>query len=137
MVPSDGGSHLTFALARLLWETRCKAPWLARGTDWCWAKLESSEVLDGYSVKFALEFLDQVGDSTRAEAAIDRFRGKLGDDGALPVPGGIEGERLRPLDLSPRPGLRSRALVSPGLIEAELDRLEHEQPADGGGASNF
>jgi hypothetical protein len=137
MVPSHGGSHLTFALVAQLCETRCKAAWLARGTEWCWAKLESSEVLDGYWVKFALEFLDHVADSKRADAAIDRFRRKLGEDGSIPVPDGIEGERLKPLDLSPRPGLRSRALFSAGMMEADLDRLEHEQQADGGWEIDF
>jgi hypothetical protein len=137
MVPSHDGSHLTFALAGQLWETRSNAPWLARGTDWCWAKLESSQVLDGYWIKFALEFLDHVAESTRAEAAIDRFRRKLGEDGSIPVPDGIEGERLRPLDLSPRPGLRSRALFSARMIEADLDRLEHEQQSDGGWEIDF
>lgn len=137
MVPSDGGSHLTFALAARLWEARSGAPWLARGTAWCWAKLEQSNDLDGYWVKFALDFLDHVPDDARAEAALERFGAQLAEDGTLPVPGGLEDERLTPLELSPRRGRRSRALFKAGLIEADLDRFEREQQPDGGWEIDF
>ena len=32
MVPSDGGSHLTFALAAVLWELGAPGPWRERAT---------------------------------------------------------------------------------------------------------
>ncbi len=132
MVPSDGGSQLTFALAGALWEARSREPWLRRATEWCWAKLERPDELSPYSVKFALDFLDRVPDETRATVAIDALRDRIGADGSLPVPGGTENERLTPLMLSERPGRRSRALFSGELIEADLDRLEQGQRDDGG-----
>lgn len=33
MVPSDGGSHVTFALTGALWEAGSREPWLRRATD--------------------------------------------------------------------------------------------------------
>ena len=132
MVPSDGGSHLTFAIAGALWEAGSTSPWLAAGTEWCWAKLEQPEELGAYSVKFALDFLDHVPDEARAMDAIERLRVRLGEDGSVRVPGGTEDERLTPLVLSERPGGRSRALFTAAQIEDDLDALEREQQDDGG-----
>ena len=132
MVPSEGGSHLTFALAGALWEAGTDAPWLQRGTQWCWSRLEGPGDLGGYVVKFALEFLDRVPDEARARAAIDRLSALIGPDGTVAVAGGTEDERLRPLVLSQRPGRRSRALFEESQIESELDALERGQQEDGG-----
>jgi hypothetical protein len=132
MVPSDGGSHLTFALAARLVEAGSREPWLARAADWCWARLERPELLGAYGVKFGVGFLDRVPDAGRAAAAIEALRPLLGDDGSMPVPGGTEDELLTPLTLSPRPGLRSRALFTDAQIAADLDRLEAGQRDDGG-----
>jgi hypothetical protein len=41
-------------------------------------------------------------------------------------------EKLRPVDFSPRPGTRSRALFSDELIAASLDHIEGGQREDGG-----
>ncbi|HWF52742.1 MAG TPA: hypothetical protein VG294_19010 [Solirubrobacteraceae bacterium] len=132
MVPSDGGSFLTFALAAALWQTPVREPWLEQGTDWCWAQLEDAEAPGGYWVKFALEFLDSVPDRERALAAIARLRPALGEDGSLPVPGGTENERITALTLSPGPGRRSRNLFAEEQIVHDLDELEREQLEDGG-----
>jgi hypothetical protein len=132
MVPSEGGSHLTLALAAVLWRLGIADPWRQRGSEWGWRRIEGTEPLGGYWVKFGLAFLDAVPDGVRAAAAIETLRPRLGADGSLPVPGGTESERLRPLTLSPTPGARSRALFAPALIEDELDRLEAAQEEDGG-----
>jgi hypothetical protein len=132
MVPSDGGSHLTFAIAGMLWRAGFREPWREQATDWCWARLEHPDELSAFSVKFALDFLDAVPDHSRAIAAIERLRSRIGPDGTLPVAGGTEDERLTPLTLSQRPDGRSRALFSDDQIEADLDRLEQEQQDDGG-----
>ena len=132
MVPSEGGSHLTFALAGAFWEAGSRDPWLGRATEWCWARLEDSEELGAYWVKFALDFLDRVPDEARVTAALAALRGRIGADGSIPVPGGTENERLTPLALSERPGRRSRALFTDDQIEADLDRLEAGQRDDGG-----
>jgi hypothetical protein len=135
MVPSDGGSHLTFALAgELLAAGAPGGPWLDRGTDWCWRTLEGGAPLPAYTVKFALGFLDRVPekDDTRARAAVELLRPRVGADGTVPVEGGTEDERLRPLTLSPRPGARSRTLFSDAQIADDLDRLAADQRDDGG-----
>lgn len=132
MEPAPGGSHLTFAIAARLWELKADSPWLRRATDWCWARLEAPDPLDGFWVKFGLDFLDHVPDQARAQAAVERIRPALQADGSLPVPGGLEDERLTPLALSARPGRRSRALFTGGQIEADLDALEDGQQPDGG-----
>jgi hypothetical protein len=130
--PSSGSSFLTFALAGALWRAGTGEPWLARATEWCWAELEDPAGLHAYGVKCALEFLDAVPDEPRARAALERLRAKLDPDGSIPVSGGTEDERLTPLILSERPGLRSRALLTDAQIEADLDRLEQGQQDDGG-----
>jgi hypothetical protein len=137
MEPSPAGSHLTFVLAARLHEAGATDPWLSRGTEWCWAKLESGDELTGYWVKFSLEFLDHVPEGSRAEAAVERLRPHLSPDGSVPVPGGVENERITPLVLSPRPGLRSRVLFPDDLIAAELDELERGQEKDGGWEFEF
>src|SRR2546426_10497129 len=45
MVPSDGGSFLTFAIAARLWEAGSSEPWLHPATDCCWSKLARSPAL--------------------------------------------------------------------------------------------
>jgi hypothetical protein len=132
MVPSDGGSHLTFAIAAALSRAGSGEPWLTRATAWCWAKLDRPDELSAYTVKFALNFLDAVPDHARATAAVERLRSRIDADGSMPVEGGTEDERLSPLTLSQRPDGRSRALFSTDQIDADLDRLEHQQQDDGG-----
>ena len=105
--------------------------WLERATDWCWRSIEENEQPAGYWLKFALAFLDAVPDEERARAAIASLAGRVDPSAAEPV-GGVEGETLRPLDLSPRPGSRSRALVTEAQIEAHLDAVQSEQREDGG-----
>lgn len=137
MAPSEGSGFLTFALAARLWQAGSSDPWLPRATEWCWAELEGSDDVGGYTLKFALDFLDAVPDPRRAAAAVERLRPMLGPDGCLPVPGGTENEKITPLDLSERPGAPSRALFTHEQIEADLDRLEQGQQEDGGWDFDF
>jgi hypothetical protein len=132
MVPSDGGSHLTFALAAVLSAAGSDSSWVPQAIDWCWQKLERPEDLNAYWVKYALSFLDKVRDKQRAAAAVESLRPLLDSDGSLPVAGGTENERLTPLALSPRPGALSRALFTEDQIGADLDELESGQLDDGG-----
>jgi hypothetical protein len=132
MVPSEGGSILTFALAAVLWEGEIEHPWRERASRWCWERLAQPDALGGYGVKFALAFLDRVPESQRAVAAIESLRPRLRGDGSIPVAGGTADERLTPLALSPQPGSRSRALLTEEQIRADLDRLESAQQDDGG-----
>jgi hypothetical protein len=119
------GSMLTFGVAAVLGDR------LPRATAWCWDALERVEKPGAYWLKFALAFLDAAPDEARARATVASLAARADLDAMAPV-GGVEGERLRPLDLSPRPGTRSRALFSDEQIEAHLDEVEASQEEDGG-----
>jgi len=136
MQPNDGGM-LTFAVAAHLWKLGVEHPWLDAATAWCWAQLDADILVGGYTVKFALDFLDAVPEPDRVVAAVERLRPALREDGTIPVEGGQDDERLTPLALSPVPGAPSRALFTEAQIGAELDRLENEQLADGGWDFDF
>jgi hypothetical protein len=137
MEPNPEAGFLTYALAAGLWRLGVRHPWLEKATTWCWNRIDAIEEPGGYTVLFALQFLDAVPDPARAAAAVDRFRSAIRDDGTVAVEGGIEGEHIEPLDLSPRPGAPSRALFSDETIAADLDRLEREQLDDGGWDFHF
>jgi len=137
MVPSDGGSHLTFGLAAVLSTAAVSSDWLATATRWCWQRLERPGELGGYWLKYALDFLDATPDDERARATIERLRPLLRDDGTVPVPGGAADEKLTPLTLSSRPGRRSRTLFADTQVTADLDNLEHGQQDDGGWTFDF
>lgn len=135
---SPGGpTFLTFALAGALWRTEVRSSWLERATEWCFRELENDEDPFAYTVVFGLRFLDAAPDADRALTIIDRLRPLLDDDGCMPVAGGIEGERVTPLDLSSLPGSRSRAMFSDEQIADDLNRLEEEQLDDGGWDFDF
>jgi hypothetical protein len=131
MLPTDGGSQLTYGLAAGLWRLGVETPWRERGTEWCWERIENGGA-GGYAVKFALGFLDAVPDEDRVRRAIETLGARIEPDGTIPVPGGTEDERLTPLALSPHPGSRSRSLFAEEMIEADLDRLAAGQAPDGG-----
>lgn len=132
MVPTPGGSHLTFGLAAALIAAGSSAHWVPKGAEWCWRRLAGSEEISAYWLKFAMKFLDVVEEEERAEQAIDNLKDLLGTDGSIEVPGGVEGERLTPLDLSPRPNTLSRKLFTEEQINVDLDVLQEGQQADGG-----
>jgi hypothetical protein len=137
MQPNPEAGFLTYALAAKLWRLGVRHPWLETATRWCWKQIDALEEPSGYTVAFALQFLDAVPDPARAAAAVERFRSAIRDDGTVAVPGGVEGEHLKPLDLSPRPGSPSRALFTDDQIAADMDRLEGEQLDDGGWDFHF
>jgi hypothetical protein len=132
-----GPKFLTFALAGALWRTEVRTTWLNRATAWCWQELDTVERPHTYTVVFALRFLDSVPDADRALALIERLRPLLDEDGSMPVPGGVEGEAVTPLNLSPQPGARSRHLFTTAQIAADLDRLQQGQLEDGGWDFDF
>ncbi len=126
------GSVLTLGLAAALHAGGVTDDaWLDLATEWCWRSIETTEQPGGYWLKFACGFLDAVPDEQRAGAAITSLSERV-DTSAVAPAGGVEGEALRPLDLSPRPGSRSRRLVREDQIETHLDAVEAEQQQDGG-----
>jgi hypothetical protein len=129
---SGESSMLTFGLAGVLHAGGVTGDeWLARATDWCWQAIDATRQPSAYWLKYACAFLDSVPDADRAHAALSALASGVDPTAIAPV-GGAEGEALRPLDLSPRPGSRSRALVGERHIEAHLDAVENEQQEDGG-----
>ncbi|WP_040788557.1 hypothetical protein [Nocardia paucivorans] len=137
MKPDREAGFLTYALAAGLWRLGVRHPWLDKATAWCWNRIDDIDRPAGYTVKFALQFLDAVPDPARAAAAVERFRSTIRADGTVAVAGGIENEHLDPLTLSPHPGAPSRALFDDETIAADLDRLEREQLDDGGWDFHF
>ena len=132
MTPNPDGSFITFGVVSILTRAGIQAPWLDVATSWCWYRIDRPDTLDAYWVKFALDFLDHEADEDRARAAIESLRPRIRADGAVPVPGGTENERLTALTLSPRPSLRSRTLFTNEQLHADLDHLEAGQLEDGG-----
>ena len=128
----EQGSFLTMALTAVLHDAGVTGDdWLARATEWSWRSIETTQEPGGYWLKYALAFLDSVPDSGHAQDMISSLAKRV-DASVIAPMGGVEGEALRPLDLSPRPGSRSRELVGPAQIDAHLDIVESEQQQDGG-----
>jgi hypothetical protein len=138
--PSVSSLHITAAVTaeahRLARHDPAVAahPWLIRSTEYCLSAIESARgQRHALEVRYTLNFLDLVADSwSEAAALIKRVGAVIPESGCLPVPGGREDELMRPLDFAPRPDGPVRALFSPDVIAAELDRLESLQQADGG-----
>lgn len=129
---SEESSMLTFGFAGVLHAGSVTGDeWLDRATEWCWREIDEVSTPSAYWLKFACAFLDAVTDEDRARAALSSLRPKIDPEAFAPA-GGVEGERLLPLDISPRPGSRSRYLFSAADIEAHLDAVEREQQDDGG-----
>jgi hypothetical protein len=128
---AEPGSMLTFGLAAVLHAGGVEDDWLTSATIWCWQAIEATPLASAYWLKYALAFLDAVPDEDRARAALASLASTV-DPTTIAPAGGAEGEALRPLDLSPRPGSRSRTLVSERHIEAHLNAVEVEQRDDGG-----
>jgi hypothetical protein len=129
---SETGTFITLALVAAFHAADVtEDEWLDRATEWCWRSIESNEEPRGYWLEFACRFLDAVPDEARAREAIDSLGARIDMTAVAPV-AGIEGETLRPLDFSPSPGTRSRALFGQDMIEAHLDLVESEQQDDGG-----
>lgn len=126
------GSVVTFGFAAAFYAAGVSGDdWLARATDWCWDAIATKQEPRGYWLKYACSFLDAVPDEDRARAAVGSLTERMGPSAGA-IAGYAEGEALRPLDLSPRPGARSRGLVTDAEVEAHLDAVESQQQPDGG-----
>jgi hypothetical protein len=114
-------------------------PWLERATGYCLKAIDAiDEAPSAYVLAFSVGFLDAVHDS-HPEAA--DLLGELGKhvpaDGRVRVQGGAEDEMLHPLDIAPYPDRPARALFSPDVISADLERLAGLQQDDGGWIVDF
>jgi hypothetical protein len=104
-------------------------PWLQRATDWAMAEIAALDrPRDAIEFRFVLQLLDAL----EAADELERLGAHLPPDGTMAVSGGKPDEAMRPLDFSPEPDRSLRALLDPGAVAADLDRLEAEQHGDGG-----
>jgi hypothetical protein len=104
-------------------------PWLGRATDW---SLQEIAALDGPRHAIEFRYVLALLDALDAHDELARLGAHLPREGTIAVAGGKPDEAMRPLDFSPEPGRPLRALIDPGAIEADLDRLGAEQHDDGG-----
>ena len=108
--------------------------WLSRATDYCQGEIAA---MDGATMaiefRFVLQLLDTLHDEDAGAAGrLERLGAFLPASGTMPVAGGAEDEKMRPLDFSPEPDRPLRALLSAEVIADDLDRLAAEQAPDGG-----
>jgi hypothetical protein len=132
MQPADEGSHLTFAFAAIARRADTDETWVRTAQDWCWDKVSRPDQINGYLLKYALNFLDAHADDPRAAATLSALKHLVGPDGCVAVPGGTEDEKLTPLALSPHANLLSRSMFTDQHIQADLERLAEGQQSDGG-----
>ena len=92
-------------------------PWLAAATDYCLGEIDTmSETPHAIALMYILHFLDAMVDShpdvesTLRHVVADH----LPANGSMQVAGGLEDERLNPLDFSPYPDRPLRALIDAG-----------------------
>ncbi|MDI3330039.1 MAG: hypothetical protein QJR09_04800 [Micrococcus sp.] len=142
--PAPEGSHVTFGFAAAALRTGFTGGWATAAVAWCRSRV-ADPGLSAYAVKYALRFLaaDRRAVSDPAsDAAITGWRARLDRDGALPVEGGADGERLHPWDLAADPwtaregsgpaGEPARRLFTGKQLHGDLDRVILGQQADGG-----
>jgi hypothetical protein len=107
-------------------------PWLGTATAHVWSNLKDVKLSDPYTFRYAVQFLDAVPDSTRADAELGALSELVPADGVLRVEAGVEGETLGALEIATRPGHAGRRLFPDELIEHELTELAGAQQDDGG-----
>jgi hypothetical protein len=107
----------------VLYEGGARSEWRDRATAWTWEQVRTSAFDSPYRWHYFVSFLDHVDDGARAEAELARIREPLAP---------LVKDEHTPLNYSPWPGLRSRALFAPEQIERALDELEAGQADDGG-----
>ena len=136
MAPTEGDPsslHMTLAVTAAAARVAPGHPWVERAAGFCREALTALDAPRAHETLYALHFADALGD----EAVLERVATAIPPDGRLPVPGGVEGETLGLLSLSPAPDRVSRRLFTEDAVAADLDRLEAAQHADGGWDVDF
>lgn len=113
--------------------------WLERVTGYCLRETKRlTERPAAYTLRYVLWLLDAAGERVpEAAGQLERVSAFVPASGELPVEGGVEGERLKALDLSPRPDRPLRALVPADAVARHLDELASGQQEDGGWTVDF
>ncbi|ADB48718.1 hypothetical protein [Conexibacter woesei] len=114
-------------------------PWLAQVTDWTLERIAAQEQPGhAYELKYTLQFLDAaLGARPEAEGLMERTAAFVPASGELAVAGGVEGEKLRSLEIAPLPDRPLRRLMPAAAIARQLDELEARQQPDGGWTVDF
>jgi hypothetical protein len=114
-------------------------PWLAAATDFCMEQIAGMrEAGMAIVFKFALHLLDALhGRDDRADAELERLGAMVPPSATMAVPGGAEGESMRPLDFSPEPDRPLRDYIGAETIDDALDALDAEQSPDGNWEVDF
>ena len=136
MAPVDGDPsslHMTLAVTAAAARVAPGHPWVERAAGFCRDALGVLDAPRAHETMYALHLADALGD----DEVLQRMAPSIPADGRLPVPGGIEGETLDLLSLSPTPERASRRLFAADAVAADLDRLESEQRDDGGWDIDF
>jgi hypothetical protein len=146
---SDGETsslHITAAVCSMAYRVAAHDPdvaahpWLAAATEYCLAEIDRiSETPHAIELMYTLHFLDAMVDShADVEPTLQRIVAEhLPPDGSMHVGGGLEDERLNPLDFSPYPDRPLRALIDADAVESDLNRWAAGQHDDGGWSVDF
>ena len=113
--------------------------WLERATRFCVDAIRGiTDSPHAYELSFALQFVDAAAHHIdNASALLERLAAHLPRDGILPVAGGLDDERLGPLDYSRHPDGPVRNLLAADVIDDDLTRLAAQQQRDGGWPVGF
>jgi len=130
-------SLLTALLVAPLLHGGIEHPWLARASQFCWEATAALDYTSAYDARFAVGFLDAVPDGERAQAALSEIGPRLLDSGLVALDPAETGEVHTPIDFTPSPDRRSRALWNDDVIDAHLDALAAGQQDDGGWTFNW
>jgi len=108
--------------------------WLSRATAYCLGEIAAMQRASmAIEFRFVLQLLDALhGKDAGAAGQLERLGAFLPASGTMPVEGGAEDEKMRPLDFSPQPDRPLRALLAAEVMADDLERLAAEQPPDGG-----
>jgi len=124
----------TAGLAGRLHRMGVTHPWLARATEWTWARLDAGFDEDAHALAEVLLFLAHVPDRDRADATAAHIRDWLATAQWYRADPADPGYGLTPLHLAPTPESPWRRLFDDATIEGHLDRLLRDQKPDGGWA---
>jgi hypothetical protein len=147
--PSRSSLHITSAVCGIAHRVAGHDPavaahaWLRRATDYCLKEIPALERPGGATggaieFMYVLQLVDTLCDKNAAAAReLDRLATFIPASGSMPVRGGLEDEKLTPLDFAPLPDRPVRKLFEPEPVARDLDRLEAEQHDDGGWDVDF
>ena len=122
----------TAGLAGRLHRMGVTHPWLARATDWCWARLDSGFDEDAHALSEVLVFLAHAPDRERAESVAGQVSTWLAKAAWFRANPADPGYGLTPLHLASAPDSPWRHLFDDSTIEGHLDRMVRDQEPDGG-----